>query len=194
MSDPFEPAEDATPLTPSERNGLIPSHVTTRAELNELEQRNILIADQWAFQRRRDVLREPFLRNLHRRMFGQVWRWAGRYRTSERNIGIASYRVETEMRHLLDDMRYAIAHKSYAPGELAVRFHHRLGSVHPFPNGNGRWSRLSADLMAVRLGQPRFGWGRSNLQATGDVRRRYIDALRAADNHEIAPLLIFART
>jgi Fic-DOC domain mobile mystery protein B len=194
MSDPFEPAEDATPLTPSERSGLILSHVTTRGELNELEQRNILAADRWAFERRRDVLSEPFLRNLHRRMFGQVWRWAGKYRTSERNLGIASYRIETELRQLLDDIRYGIAHESHAPDEMAVRFHHRLVSIHPFPNGNGRWSRLSADLMAVRLGQPRFGWGSTNLQTTGDVRRRYIEALRAADNHNIAPLLTFARS
>jgi Fic-DOC domain mobile mystery protein B len=194
MSGPFDEAEDATPLTPSERSGLIPSHITTRGELNELEQRNILDADRWAFGRRRDVLSEPFLRNLHRRMFGQVWRWAGKYRASERNLGIESYRIATELAQLMGDMQYAVAHESYPPDEIAVRFHHRLVSIHPFPNGNGRWSRLAADLLAVRLGRSRFTWGRTNLQAAGDVRRQYIEALRTADNHDVAVLVVFARS
>ena len=194
MSGPFEADDAATPLTPEERNGLIPTYLTLRGELNELEQQNIADADRWSFGRKRNVLGEPFLRGLHRRMFNRVWRWAGKYRTSERNLGIESYRIETELHQALGDVRYWIDHKTYVPDEIAVRFHHRLVSIHPFPNGNGRWSRLAADLLSVSLGGERFTWGRANLQAPGDVRRRYIDALKAADNHDVAPLLAFARS
>jgi Fic-DOC domain mobile mystery protein B len=192
MSGPFEADDAATPLTPAERNGLIPTHVTLRGELNELEQQNIAEADRWSFSRKRNVLSEPFLRGLHRRMFNRVWRWAGEYRTSERNLGIESYRIQTDLRQHLDDVRYWIAHKTYPSDEIAIRFHHRLVSIHPFPNGNGRWSRLAADLLNVSLGGGRFSWGRTNLQRASDVRRRYIEALKAADDHDIGPLLRFA--
>jgi len=194
MIGPFDADDDATPITPEERNGLIPTHVTLRHELNELEQQNILDADQWAFARKRNVLDESFLRGLHRRMFGRVWRWAGDYRTSERNFGIESYRIQPELRQLLDDARYWVENNTYAPDEIAVRFHHRLVSIHPFPNGNGRWSRMAADLLIVRLEGARFTWGSANLQAAGDMRRAYIDALHAADDHDIRPLLTFARS
>jgi Fic-DOC domain mobile mystery protein B len=194
MTDLFHADDDATPLTPEERDALIPTHVTLRSELNELEQQNIAEADLWAFARKRRVLDETFLRGLHRRMFYRVWRWAGDYRTTERNLGIANYRIQPELRKLIDEGRYWIEHEAYAPDELAVRFHHRLVFVHPFPNGNGRWSRLAADLMIVQLGGSRFTWGRTNLQAAGDVRRAYIDALHAADKHDLSPLMGFARS
>jgi Fic-DOC domain mobile mystery protein B len=194
MIGPFDPDHHATPLTPEEKSGLIPTHIALRGELNELEQQNISDADRWAFARRRDVLTEPFLRGLHRRMFNRVWRWAGKYRTSERNLGIAHYRIEPELRQIIDDTRYWVDHNSYLPDELAVRFHHRLVVVHPFPNGNGRWSRLAADLLIFRLGRGRFSWGRLNLRTAGDARRAYIDALRAADKHDLGPLTAFART
>jgi len=194
MSGPFHDAEDATPLTPSERDGLKLSHITLRSELNELEQRNILAADRWVFARKRKVLDEVFLRGLHRRMFGDVWKWAGKYRTSERNLGVEAYRIQPELRQILDDVRYWVAHETFPDDEIAVRFHHRLVSVHPFPNGNGRWSRLAADVLTVTLGGARFSWGRTNLQAASDVRKNYIAALRAADDHDIQPLVAFARS
>jgi Fic-DOC domain mobile mystery protein B len=190
----FEADDNATPLAPEERDGLIPAHVTLRHELNELEQLNILEADQWAFQRKRGVLGEPFLRGLHRRMFYRVWSWAGQYRTTERNFGLPYYRILPEMMQIIDDARYWIDHGSFPPDEIAVRLHHRLVFVHPFPNGNGRWSRMAADLLAVQLGRPRFTWGSSNLQPVSELRRSYIDALHAADNHDIAPLVAFARS
>jgi Fic-DOC domain mobile mystery protein B len=190
----FDADEDATPLKPEERNGLIPTHITSRGELNELEQQNIGSADRWAFSRRRKVLDQGFLRGLHRRMFNRVWRWAGKYRKTERNFGIPFHQIEPKLREVFDDAQYWVKHKSYPPDELAVRFHHRLVAVHPFPNGNGRWSRLAADLLIVQLGGKRFTWGRANLQVASEVRRRYIDALRAADNHDLAPLVAFARS
>lgn len=195
MTDLFDADDDATPLNPEEREALILTHVTLRGELNELEQRNIAEADRWAFARKRRVLDKAFLRGLHRRMFNRVWRWAGDYRTTERNLGIESYRIQPELRQIIDDARYWIEHDTFAPDELAVRFHHRLVFVHPFPNGNGRWSRLAADLLITQQsGGSRFTWGRANLQATGDVRRAYIDALRAADGYDMTALVDFARS
>ncbi len=194
MKDPFHADNDATPLTSEERNGLIATYITTRNELNELEQRNIAEADIWAFARKRKILDETSLKGLHRRMFNQVWRWAGKYRTTERNLGVVPYRIQPDLRQIIDDVQYWIEHDSYAPDELAVRFHHRLVFVHPFPNGNGRWSRLAADLLITRQGGSRFTWGRANLQAASDVRRAYIDALHAADKHDLAPIIDFARS
>lgn len=195
MTEPFHAGDHATPITPAERDGLIPTHVTLRSELNELEQRNIAEADSWAFARKRGVLGEPFLLGLHRRMFGHVWRWAGQYRNSDRtNLGVKPHLIQPELRQAIDDAQYWVDHKSYQPDGLAVRFHHRLVAIHPFPNGNGRWSRLVADLLIVRLSGSRFTWGRANLQAKGDVRRAYINALQAADKHNFTSLVAFARS
>lgn len=196
IDEPLFDASDgaATPLTPDERRQLIPTYIMTRAQLNEAELIGITRADSWAFMRKRDVLGEKFLLGLHKRMFGKVWRWAGRVRRSERNIGIESYKITTELRTLLDDVRFWLDHQTYQPDEIAVRFHHRLVSIHPFPNGNGRHARMAADLLATALGRPRFTWGSANLVNATETRARYVAALRAADNHEIAPLLAFARS
>lgn len=194
MIGPFDADTDATPLTAEEREGLIPTYISLRSELNELEQRNIAEADGWAFSRRRSVLSESFLGGLHRRMLGRVWRWAGKYRTTERNIGIDAYKIQTELIRLIEDAAYWIERKSFSSDEIAVRFHHRLVLIHPFPNGNGRWSRLAADLLITQLGGSRFTWGSLNLQKAGEARRAYIDALKAADKHDLAPLIVFARS
>lgn len=191
MTDAHADDDHATPLTPAERDDLIPTYITVRGELNELEQKNIATADRWAFSRRHVVTRDRFLKSLHRRLFDRVWRWAGKNRTTERNLGVKPFEIEPALRQALDDARYWIEHKSFPPDEIAVRFHHRLVSVHPFPNGNGRWSRLAAD---VQLGGTRFTWGGANLQAAGDARKRYIEALHAADKHDFEPLIRFARS
>jgi Fic-DOC domain mobile mystery protein B len=183
-----------TPLTEEEKTGLIPSYITVRSELNEAEQINITQGSAWAFGRNRDVLDERFLRELHRRMFGEVWKWAGQFRTSPRNIGVDAYRIGTELHQLLGDVRYQIAHASLPPDEIAVRFHHRLVAIHAFPNGNGRHARMAADLLAERLGQPRFTWGSASSNCPEEARTRYVAALRAADAHEIEPLPDFARS
>ena len=194
MADLFEEPDDATPLTPDERRGLIPSDITFRGELNKAEQDNIAQAHDWALARRRDVLTEQFVKNLHRRMLGDVWRWAGQFRTSERNIGMPYYEIPVALRQLLADAETWIEHQAYPPDEIAVRLHHRLVQIHPFPNGNGRHSRLMADLLVMQLGRERFSWGSTNLRDPDEVRRRYVDALRAADNHDMTLLLAFARS
>jgi Fic-DOC domain mobile mystery protein B len=194
VSDLFEESEDATPLTPEEKQELLPAHITYRSELNEAEQENIVRAEEWAFARPRDLLTEKFIKDLHKRMLGEVWRWAGRFRTSDKNLGIPFYEIPQAIRQLLDDTKAWIDHQVYPADEIAVRFSHQLVQIHPFPNGNGRHSRLMADLIVISLGGERFSWGRANLQDAGTVRRRYIDAIKAADNHDIAPLLAFARS
>ena len=190
------PEEDGnTPLTAEERLGLLPSYITLRQELNEVEQINITEGERWAFSRSRDILDEGSLRDLHRRMFGQVWNWAGDYsRENNRRIGSDSFMIPIDLRGLLGDVRYWIDSATYPSDEIALRFHHRLTQIHPFPNGNGRFSRLAADLLIVRMGQPRFAWGRNNPIEAGEARCRYIKALRAADGHDTAPLLAFARS
>ena len=145
MSDPLFEADDEanTPLTPEGRQGLIPTYITTRAELNEAEQENIAEADRWAFSRKRgDVVDVDFLMALHRRMLRKVWRWAGAQRNTELNIGVAPHAIAVDLHSLVGDVRYWIDHKSFQPDEIAVRFHHRLVAIHPFPNGNGRHARL----------------------------------------------------
>lgn len=190
----FHEPEDATPLMLEERADLIPAHIAYRAELNAAEQENIARGQDWALARKRDLLSETFIQHLHRRMFGDVWRWAGKFRTTERNLGIPHFEIPMAVRELLQDAKTWVEHKTYPADEIAVRFHHRLVTIHPFPNGNGRHSRLMADLLVISLGGERFSWGRTNLQQAGEVRQHYIAALRAADNDDYRPLLRFARS
>ena len=190
----FEADDAATPLANEEKLGLMPSYITLRRELNEAEQINVTRAEQWAFSRKRDVLDEAYLGRLHKQMFQDVWTWAGEFRTSERNIGVEPWRIATELRELLENVRYWIDHQTYPIDEIAARFHHKLVWIHCFANGNGRHGRLAADLLLVNLGQPRFSWGRQSLVNAGETRRNYVAALRAADNHDIQPLLAFVRS
>ena len=195
MTDSLNPQDDAgTELSEEEKEGLIPSYITLRSELNEAEQANILEAQEWAFSRKRDVLDEKFLKNVHKRMYGNVWRWAGEYRTTGKNIGVDAYRIPTDLRQLLDDCRYWIENETYEPDEIAARFHHRLVTTHCYPNGNGRHARLATDLLLTSKEQQPFSWGGKNLVDEGETRKRYIAALRAADDHDIGPLREFVRT
>jgi Fic-DOC domain mobile mystery protein B len=194
VNDLFDGPEYATPLTVEERRELIPAYIAYRSELNEAEQENIARAQDWALRRKRDPLTEKFVKELHRRMLGEVWKWAGKFRSSERNLGIPFYEIPVALAQLLADARAWIEFKTYSPDEIGVRLHHRLVQIHPFPNGNGRHARLTADLLAIRLGRDRFSWGRTSLRDPGTTRGRYIAALQAADRHDIRPLLAFARS
>ncbi|MGO7888924.1 mobile mystery protein B, partial [Rhizobium ruizarguesonis] len=75
-----------------------------------------------------------FMRTLHKRMFGDVWEWACTFRTTERNIGIQAYRIVVELASLLSDVGYWVEHEAFQSDEIAIRFHHRLVAIHPFPN------------------------------------------------------------
>jgi Fic-DOC domain mobile mystery protein B len=196
-ADLFATGDGNTPLSREEQADLIPD-LTTKEELNEWERQNILEAMAWALRpghlERNDPLAEAYVRTLHQRMFDQTWKWAGLYRTSEKNIGLPHFAIRDALAILLGDVRYWRDHQTFAPDELAIRFHHRLVAIHPFANGNGRHARLMADVLAQRSGRPLFTWGSADIARAGDFRRRYIHALQAADRHDLQPLLAFART
>ena len=198
MTDLFQEPDDATPPEPHDRQALRQSWITNRQELNQAEEANIAKGFAWANGRRRkpdDILTTDFVRTLHKQMFGDVWSWAGDFRTRDVNIGnVQAHRILAELPAMLDDVKYWIDRQTFAPDEIAVRLHHRLTLIHPFPNGNGRHARLMADLLTQRLdGQP-FSWGSGSLKTIGELRKRYVEALKMADNHEIQPLIQFARS
>ncbi len=198
MTGLFQEPGDATPLELEERAALRQSWITHRRDLNQAEQENIVKGAAWARRIRSrnpaGLLTVEFAQSLHKRMFGEVWKWAGAYRQTAKNIGIEAHRIPAEMPMLFDDVRYWLENATYPPDEIAVRLHHRLAAIHPFPNGNGRHARLMADLLVERLGGEAFTWGGGSLADIGELRARYIAALGAADAHDIAPLLTFARS
>jgi Fic-DOC domain mobile mystery protein B len=177
---------------------LIPS-VTTRGELDEVEQRNIEEAIRWTMERRKkftadEVLTEQFIKELHQRMIGDVWKWPGTFRNSNKNIGIDKYEISTELRKLLDDCKFWIKNKTFSEDEIAIRFKHRIVSIHCFANGNGRHSRLMGDIIAEKIfGKEVFSWGGHDLAQTGEFRSTYLKALREADQGNHERLLEFAR-
>ncbi|MFN8790901.1 MAG: mobile mystery protein B [Bdellovibrionales bacterium] len=189
----------ATPLNPNEVAGLKLSYISTQKELNAAEQDNILQGETWAFSRKRkDFLSEKFARLLHKKMFGHVWNWAGTYRTSDKTIGVAWFKVPEEIHKVIDDVRYWITHETYPIDEIAARFHHRLVWIHPFPNGNGRWARVMADVLLLNLDQSRFSWGaglkEGSLNDHGEARARYLHSLKTADTRSYVELLKFVRS
>jgi Fic-DOC domain mobile mystery protein B len=190
--------EDTTPLDPEELAGLKLSYISTQAELNAAEAVNIEAGLRWAGKRRslEELLEADFVCELHRRMFGDVWKWAGEYRTTDKNIRIPWWQVETQVVELLRDAAAWTGGGSPAwpVDEIGAQFHHRLVSIHPFPNGNGRHSRAATDLFLVAFGAEPFTWGQENLANPGEVRSRYIAALQAADERDFGLLLKFVRS
>jgi Fic-DOC domain mobile mystery protein B len=186
----------ATPLNPDEINGLIPTHITSRAELDRWEQDNINEALLWLQrQKRKEVLNESFMKQLHKKMFCHVWKWAGNFRQSEKNIGVTWYQIPIELKQLCDDVKYWIENKTFSEDEIAARFHHRLVAIHLFANGNGRHARLMADvLLETRLHRQAFTWGSASLINAGQDRKRYIESLVAADRGDYTALLECVRS
>lgn len=195
MSDIFGGEDDGnTPLTPDEKMGLIPSYISTRGELNREEQRNITQGEIWAYSRTRDILDIDTLKRLHKEMLKEVWEWAGEFsRQYDRPIGVDTNLIEIRLRELLDNVKYWVAHDSFPRDEIAARFHQGLTWIHPFPNGNGRHSRIATDMLLRQLGGEPFSWGRGNLREASELRRAYVSALRKADNHDFIDLVAFAR-
>lgn len=190
--DIFEADDNSTPLAAEEKNGLKLKWITLRSELNEAEARNIAQAQLWLVSSvKKDILSDAFLRALHKKMFCDVWVWAGKYRTTERNIGVAPYQIPIKLMQLFDDVKFWIENKTYSNHEIAVRLHHKLVQIHPFPNGNGRVSRLMADFVLQRLEGKCLYWGDANLVNVSEVRSKYIEALRKADAGDYTDLLNF---
>ena len=186
--------EGATPIDPDEMAGLKFSHVTTRGELDHLEQANIQEGLLWLRKYKgKDILNDAFARQLHTRMFGDVWEWAGQYRLTEKNIGIDPFQISVNLRNCLDDVACWVEFDTYSPLEAAARFHHRLVYIHPFPNGNGRHARFYADALLSKVFEvDAIDWsGGYDLQQMNDRRSEYIEALRAADTGAFDPLLDF---
>lgn len=186
----------ATPLDPDEIRGLIPLHITTQSQLNEWEAANILEAENWLLTQtnQNEFLTIEFIKLLHMKMFDKTWKWAGKYRSTEKNIGVSPFYISSELKKLLEDVIFQIINNSYLLDEIAYRFHHRLVVIHPFSNGNGRHARLMTDFLLIQTGQSRFTWGSQRLEAEGIVRNQYINALRNADKQNYAELAKFVRS
>jgi Fic-DOC domain mobile mystery protein B len=187
-----------TPLSEEEFEGLKISSVTTREELDEFEQLNIEQAIQWTFGKKvlpNDLLSERFIKDLHKRMYGDVWKWAGSFRNTEKNLGIKSFLIPVQLKQLLDRALFWYENNIFTPEEMAVRFKHELVSIHCFANGNGRHSRLMADLIMEKLyDKPFLTWGSSDLVKANDKRKAYIDAIKMADNLDLNSLILFAKS
>ena len=189
--------EDATPLSPEDLLGLKPN-LKTRAELDEFEQANILRAQTWALKSRKlrkDLLSATGLYLLHEKMFSDTWTWAGKVRERQTSIGVEPHRIQNDLGILLGDIKYWVDNQGYSVEEIAIRLHHRLVAIHPFPNGNGRFSRLAADLFLIYNNHSRFTWNNQNLAVIGPTRKTYIEALQIADREmDYSRLLEFARS
>ncbi|MCB0738079.1 MAG: mobile mystery protein B [Bacteroidetes bacterium] len=187
-----------TPIDEEEKDGLLISAIATRGELDEFEQQNIEEAVEWVigktFKPER-VFSEQFVCNLHKRMFNDVWKWAGKYRLTNKNLGINYWEIPTALRQLCDDALFWIQNQTFGPDEIAIRFKHRVVSIHCFPNGNGRHSRLMADVIAQSVfKQPFFSWGMNTGLDSKSARSIYLLALKEADAGDFRKLVEFART
>jgi len=191
-------AEGQSPLDEDEKEGLKIRTISTRGELDEFEQANIEMAVKWSLSRKiplEKMLSIAFIKELHKRMFSEVWKWAGTFRQSNKNIGVDKFFIEQELKKLVDDCKYWINHQTWSNDEIAIRYKHRLVKIHPFPNGNGRHSRLSADILVSHiLERPVFTWGGAQLNNPGDIRSEYLNAIYDADQGNIRPLINFARS
>ncbi len=186
-----------TPVDDSEKESLLVKSITTQEELNEIEQLNIEEAIQWIVQNTFEpsrILTEEFIRLVHKKMFSNVWKWAGEFRKSEKNIGVDWINIGVELKYLIDDTKYWINKRTYEPDEIAIRFKHRLVNIHCFPNGNGRHSRIMADIIIESVfNKEVFTWNHSNMVKADEVRKEYISAIKEGDKGNIEPLLKFAR-
>jgi Fic-DOC domain mobile mystery protein B len=186
-----------TPLDEEEKDGLLIPTISTRGELDEFEQQNIEQAVQWTIGRSFKpelIFTENFIRRVHTRMYADVWAWAGEFRKTNKNMGVDKWQISSNLACLLDDAKYWLENNSYPPDEMAIRFKHRLVSIHCFPNGNGRHSRLMADIIIEKIFKlPVFSWGAASLSSEGNTRKAYLTAIKTADKGDYSLLLAFAR-
>jgi Fic-DOC domain mobile mystery protein B len=193
----IEYVDGQTPLDEDETEGLLIKSITTRGELDEFEQQNIERAIEWTLARKfkkEQIISEDFVKELHKRMLNDVWAWAGEFRKSEKNIGVKPHLIGVSLKALVEDSLYWVENGTYSEEEIAVLFKHRIVNIHCFANGNGRHSRLIADVIVSHIfGKPVFSWGRTNLVNKGNARTEYLTAIRAGDGGNIQPLVSFAK-
>jgi Fic-DOC domain mobile mystery protein B len=194
----LEYIEGQSPLDEDEKEGLLVKTISTRGELDEFEQANIQEAIEWTLKNKftkDEILTEDFVLLVHKKMFYEVWEWAGSKRKTNKNIGVDKFQISTELKILVEDCTYWVDNKTFSSDEIAIRFSHRLVKIHVFPNGNGRHSRLMADILISNLfDKPVFTWGRTDLSKGGGVRKKYLEAIYNADKGHLQPLIDFART
>ena len=184
-----------TPLNEEEKEGLKIKTIATHQELDEFEQQNIEAALGWLMKKKISselFLSEKFIKELHAKMFGSVWLWAGTFRKSNKNIGVEWRTIAVDLKKLFDDCFYWLENKTFSEEEIAIRFKHRVVFIHPFPNGNGRLSRLMADVMMEKVfKKPVFSWGGININTDNKL---YLKAIREADQGNFKPLIKFSKS
>lgn len=194
----IEYKDGQTPLEEEEKEGLKIKSITTQKELDEFEQLNIEKAVEWLINsnlKPEKILTVKFLKDLHTKMYGDVWKWAGEFRRTEKNIGIKWTQIGIELKNLIDDTQFWIVNKTYSPVEIAIRFKHRIVAIHCFSNGNGRHSRMMADIIMESIFKMEiFSWHQSNMVEGNETRKTYINALKEADKGNIHPLIKFAES
>ncbi len=190
-------SEGQTPLDEDEKEGLLIPTITNRGELDEFEQLGVEKANEWLLAKKlsiNKILTEEFVKDLHKRMFSDIWKWAGEFRKTDKNIGVDKLMIGVELKKLLDDSLYWIEKEIFSEDETAVRLSHRMVLIHPFANGNGRHSRLMSDVLISKgFNKPYFTWGSVNLTKKGEARIKYLEALKEADHNDYKPLIEFAR-
>ncbi len=186
--------EDPAPttlLTPDDLDGLLPKYITTREELNDAEFRNTAEATKKYFLSRRKLeFTLSGLYQVHKDMFGQVWKWAGKKRLTNKNIGIDKVEIDVELQKLVDDFHFWKS-RDFDLIEISARMHHRLVYIHPFNNGNGRWARFIVNLFLIEHLDSYLDFPEDDLILTTTVRKNYIRALKQADVLNYKPLIHF---
>ncbi len=195
MGGRFQFPKGATPL--DDISGLKLSWVQQLRDLNRAEAENISQAQKKYLEKSIDDpskwFNPTFLRKIHMTMFGDVWDWAGRWRKSITNIGIKPQFIPMKLSELCAQViSWGTGSAKMTYLERSARIHHQLVSIHPFENGNGRFSRLVADryLLAYRCTHPIWP---SHLGINGEIRDRYILSLKAADRGDYLPMIQLMR-
>ena len=198
---PLEPGYGETPIPGDELAALVPHVIDTlaapitRADIYDLE--SAVLQDVTETQLAAaldgsltldDLLNDYFLRDLHTQLYGDIWMWAGRWRQYEVNIGVAPEHIAVELRSAMGNIGYRWERAAdWTPRELGVAVHAEAVRVHPFTDGNGRTTRLLADLVFIAAQDP------AELQYDWNIDKRgYIEHLREFDRHRnVADLAAF---
>jgi Fic-DOC domain mobile mystery protein B len=187
--------DGSTPLDHDQIKGIRFAHLTTMGELDELEDENIQRGLEWLnHQKTKDYLSIEFLCKLHEKLFGEVWKWAGKFRTVE--VNISKYRhhdVRPQLHNFFEDIKLWISGGKMSWDEISAEMHHRLVTIHPFPNGNGRTTRIFTEYVQKRNQQQVTSWGSTRKIDQKKRRDDYIKALRLADIGDFRALIDFMK-